>query len=247
MAQQQPLDDSYRPQYEIVTSALRIAAILRPLLRQHSIISVAIPNAKRIFSTTLLDIDTDKQQLIFDELHPKEGHELLSQSKQLKMRAQRDGIDLIMALEISAIGSENGVAFYTAPLPESIRYHQRRSAFRVQVGPLQDIPVQLTYPDGKAVHGVLFDISASGMCVRVPRKTALPDTRSGEELHCSISLPDKKKINCVFVIRHVAEHEPSRSLHIGGSFEHLDNIQKRAIERFSLELQRQSRRKQELQ
>jgi len=243
MAQQQAEENGYQQQYEEVTSTTRIAAILRPLQQQHSIVSIAIPSAKSLYNSTLLEVNPEQGYLLLDELHPREGHARLSTSSKIGLSAHREGIEIKMILEISEIGSDNGVAFYKVLYPKIIRYRQRRRTFRVPVSAAQSIPVELADEQGNAFYGELQDISAEGMCVRFPPKTAIPEEEKAQALICTITLPDKKRVQGRFILRRITLHEASRNVQVGGSFEQLDKAQARLIERFVLEIQRESRRK----
>jgi len=243
MVQHEAKDNSYQQQYEEVTSPIRIAAILRPLQQQHSIISVAVPSAKRLFNSTLLEVNPEQGYLLLDELHPREGHSLLSTSSRIGLSARREGIEIKMILDIAEIEFDNGVALYRTPFPTSIRYRQRRRAFRVPVSAVQVIPVTLVDAQENALHGELHDISAGGMCVRFPAKTEIPEEEEAWPMRCIITLPDRKRIQTGFTLRRLTRHEASRTIHIGGNFDQLDKTQSRLIERFVFELQRESRRK----
>ncbi|HEB94558.1 MAG TPA: hypothetical protein ENI94_14110 [Gammaproteobacteria bacterium] len=243
MAQQQAEGNNYQQQYEEVTSTTRITAILRPLQQQHSIISIAVPSAKRLFNSTLLEVNPGQGYLLLDELHPREGHTQLSTAGKIGLSAHREGIEIKMILEISEIGTDNGVAFYKVPFPKIIRYRQRRHIFRVPVSALQSIQVELADEQGNTFHGELQDISAAGMCVRFPPKTAIDEEKKARALAYTITLPDKKRVQGRFILRRITRHEPSRNIQVGGNFEQLDKIQARTIERFVLEIQRESRRK----
>ncbi len=243
MAQRQAEGNGYQQQYEEVTSATRITAILRPLQQQHSIVSIAIPSAKYLYNSTLLEVNPEQAYLLLDELHPREGHSQLSTSSKIGLSARREGIEIKMILEISEIGVDNGVAFYKVPFPTIIRYRQRRRTFRVPVSAAQSIHVELADERGNAFYGELQDISAEGMCVRFPPKTAIPEGEKAQILTCTITLPDKKRVQGHFTLRRITQHEPSRNIQVGGRFEQLDKVQARAIERFVLEIQRESRRK----
>ena len=235
--------DGYQQQYEEITSATRIAAILRPLQQQHSILSIALPSAKRLYNSTLLDINTEQGFLLLDELHPSEGHALIGKASRIGLSAHREGIEIKMILDISETGSENGIAFYKVPFPKTIRYRQRRHSFRIAVSAAQTVPVKLADAQGNLFSGELHDISAEGMCIRLPFKMGAPESNNSESLTYTITLPDKKRISGQFIARRILQHESSRTIQVGGSFDQLDKIQARAIERFVFELQREERRK----
>lgn len=243
MAQQQAEENGYQQQYEEITSAIRIAAILRPLQQQHSIVSIAVPSAKRLYNSTLLEVNPEQGYLLLDELHPREGHEQLSTASKIGLSAHRKGIEIKMILEISEIGSDNGVAYYKVAYPGLIRYRQRRRAFRVPVSAAQSIPVELADEQGNAFYGELQDISAEGMCIRFPAKTGISEEKKSQAMTYTITLPNKKRVQGLFILCRVTPHEAGRNLQVGGKFKQLDKAQARLIERFVLEIQRESRRK----
>jgi c-di-GMP-binding flagellar brake protein YcgR len=241
MAQKVPADEGYKQQFEVITSQTRITSLLRPLLNRHSLITVSVPGGKRYYNSVLLEVDADNQYLMLDELHPKEGHKQLSGSEVITLFTQLDGVNVNFAVTIKEITSSDGVAMYKVAFPQSIRYRQRRSDYRVPVSSALSIPVQLVSGDKLSFSGELHDISAGGACIRFPRKTSLPLDKDDAELQCEITLGNGKKIFCAFRICHIALQEINNTLHVGGCFQRLDRIQHRAIERFVVELQRKSR------
>jgi c-di-GMP-binding flagellar brake protein YcgR len=153
-----------------------------------------------------------------------------------------EGVDVNFTVKLKRADSENGMAFYLVDFPQSIRYLQRRSAFRVPVSAAKEIKVDIETPEKRLFSGELSDISAGGMCVRFAKTKELELSNQQEETQCCIHLPDKRKIRCTFKVCHSNHFEASNSLHIGGSFEQLDKIQRRTIERFVIELQRLARK-----
>lgn len=244
-AQNKPSPDAeagYAQQYENITSTSRIIALLRPLMENHSIITATLPDCGRFFNTALLAIDTDHHTITIDELNPKEGHALLIKAGRVRLQALIDGVETNFNADLKQVGSEKGIAYYQLALPQSIRYLQRRSDFRVTVSAARQINVEISLNE-KSYSGELSDISAGGMCIRFPRKKTLDLEHATEEVQCQIKLPGKGEILCTFKVCHSQLHQPSDSLHIGGRFEHLDKSQRRTIERFVVELQRKTRQK----
>ena len=232
----------YAQQYEHITSATRISALLRPLMENHSIITASLPDSNRFFNTALLAIDADHHTITIDELNPKEGHALLVSAGRVRLQALIEGVELNFSTDLKQAGSENGIAYYQLIFPQSIRYLQRRSSFRVTVSAARQITVEISLGE-KSYIGELSDISAGGMCIRFPRKKTLDLEHATEEVQCWIKLPGKGEIRCAFKVCHSSLHQASDSLHIGGRFENLDKLQRRTIERFVVELQRLSRQK----
>ncbi len=241
-AQNSTADDEYTQQYETVTSTARISMVLRPLMEKHAIITVTLPGSNRFFNTALLSVDIQDATITIDGLHPQEGHALFLKIGRLTLHTTYEGVDVSFTVNLKRSDSENGMAFYVIDFPESIRYLQRRNAFRVPVSAAKEIMVEIRTAGKKLFTGELSDISAGGMCVRFAKKKELDLSNHTEETQCCIYLPDKRKIRCIFKVCHSNYFETSNNLHIGGSFERLDKAQRRTIERFVIELQRLARK-----
>ncbi|HEC20410.1 MAG TPA: hypothetical protein ENI97_13895 [Gammaproteobacteria bacterium] len=234
--------EDYTQQHETVTSSARISMVLRPLMEKHAIITATLPDCNQFFTTALLSIDIQDGTMTIDGLHPQEGHALLLKAGKLTLHTTYEGVEVNFSVSIKQADSENGMAFYITEFPQSIRYLQRRSAFRVPVSAAKEIKVDIETPSKKRFTGNLSDISAGGMCVRFNKKKELALSEEKEETQCCIHLPDKRKIRCAFKVCHSNYLEASGSLHIGGCFSNLDKIQRRTIERFVIELQRLARK-----
>ena len=241
MAHKEADKDNYKQQFETITSPARMSAVLRPLLDKHTLLTIIIPGVEKRYTSAFLSFDIDKQELLIDELHPEDGHKFLTQSGELKIYTQLDGVDVNLKATVLNSDIENGIRFYILKLPESIQYRQRRDSYRVNVSSAKSIPVEIKTTDNKSYHGELQDISAGGLCVRFPAKSSPPPEIRTQETQCTITLLDKRKIQCALYICHTHPHEASGTTHVGGRFEHLDKIQHRTIERFVVELQRKSR------
>lgn len=232
----------YNHQYEMVTSVARISMVLRPLMEKHAIITATLPDSNRFFNTALLSIDIQNSTITIDGLHPEEGHTLFLKTRRITLHTTYEGVEVSFTVKLRMADSENNMAFYVIDFPESIRYLQRRNAFRVPVSAAKIITVEIETADKRVFSGELSDISAGGMCIRFAKKKELDLSNHQEETECCIHLPDKRKIRCAFKVCHSNHIESSNSLHIGGSFEHLDKTQRRTIERFVIELQRLARK-----
>lgn len=236
-------DDEYTQQYETITSSVRIVTLLRPVMERHTVITATLPDSNKFFNTALLDINPDNATLIIDELNPNAGHDLFINTKRVTLRTMHEGVEINFTVNLIKSGSDNGIAFYEIELPESIRYLQRRNSFRVPVSGANIIKIEIHTENKNIFTGELSDISADGMCIRFPKTKENSFENDSKNTQCIIKLPKNQKIKCAFKICHAVTHDPSNSLHIGGHFEHLDKIQRRAIERFVIELQRENRKK----
>ena len=236
-------DDGYSQQFETITSSARIAALLRPVMERHTVLTATLPDSNKFFNTALLEIDLDKAILIIDELNPNAGHNLFINAKRVTLRTMHEGVEINFTVNLIKSGSDNGIAFYELEFPKNIRYLQRRNSFRVPVSGANIINIEIHTENKNIFSGELSDISADGMCIRFPKKKEISFDNDSKETQCIIKLPNNKQIKCAFKVCHSIAHNLSNCLHIGGHFENIDKIQRRAIERFVIELQRENQKK----
>jgi len=235
--------DDYSQQHETITSSVRISAVLRPVMDRHTVITATLPDCNHFFNTAFLEINPDSGTLVIDELNPKSGHDVFIKSQRITLHAMHEGVEINFTVNLKNAGSEKGIAFYELEFPESIRHLQRRSSFRVPVSGANKIDAEIHTENNDIYSGELSDISSEGMCIRFPKKKAIAFENNSKETQCLIKLPNKQEIKCAFKICHSIVNDTNNSLYIGGHFERLDKIQRRAIERFVIELQRESRKK----
>ena len=236
-------DDGYSQQHETITSSSRIVALLRQVMERHTVITASLPDCSQFFNTALLDIDPDKGILLIDELNPNTGHDLFLNTRRITLSTMHEGVEISLTANLKKSGIDNDIIFYELEFPESIRYLQRRNSFRVPVSISSIINVEIHTEDKNIISGELSDISADGMCIRFPKKKGGVLENDTKETQCIIRLPNNQQIKCAFKICRSISNKSSNSLYIGGRFERLDKIQSRAIERFVIELQRESRKK----
>jgi c-di-GMP-binding flagellar brake protein YcgR len=102
--------------------------------------------------------------------------------------------------------------------------------------------VEIQTGKNECFHGQLYNISTEGMCIRFPGKIDIPQDNESTEVQCIVTLADDQELKCEFNICHTYFHDHSKDFLIGGSFQYLDQTQKRALEKFVIELQRRAQK-----
>lgn len=241
MSPTESLYDNYEQQYQLITSPERITSILRPLIDEHSLLSISLKNCSDIYSSVLLESNADNAELVIDGLHPDPGNTTLSETKHAMVDARVNGVDVKFQIKLIRSHSVDSATSHVFIFPDSIRYRQRRESYRAQVSPSYELEVKLQAEDGALCNGLLYDISAGGLCIHFPKQATLQDKFLKNEIHCSVWLPEKKRIRCRFMVTHAITHETSGNFQVGGRFLDLGKAQHRAIERFVAKLQRERR------
>jgi c-di-GMP-binding flagellar brake protein YcgR len=233
--------DSVTQTHETITSAARISSLLKPLENKIDLLTLTLPNTDTSYKSTLLSVDTNKKLLVLDRLTPKGGHEQLIKSRQLTIQVSHKGAEIIFTTTMNETEPEKIMPRYELNFPDSIQYLHRRNSYRVTVRNNSEMVVEIQ-TNNKSFQGELHNISTEGMCIRFPNEIGIPRDNDQTEVQCVINLADNQELKCTFNICHTYLHQHSKDFRIGGNFQYLDKIQKRAIEKFVAELQRKSQK-----
>ena len=226
-----------------ITDADKIAKLLSEIENSSPLCGVQVDGATEEFSSSILGVKLDKNNIILDELVPKHGNDLLLRSRALKLTTFHKGIHLSFNLEGIEIGHSRGINFYKAKLPTRVYYPQRRRSPRLEISSI-DIPFsgQVTRT-GISLGGYLFDLSRGGAGISVPVNRAR--VQRGDMIkNCQIIFEDYT-MDFDFSVRFVKQSSASSpKIQIGGLFENLSNKSQTRLSYFITSLERVEIRKQ---
>lgn len=224
------------PEGEIETRAARIRHLLVRLKEQRSLLTAHFKGLSDHYSTMLLGVDPDQNELCLDELKPREGDQIVNLRGGFQVSGQIDGAGLEFPVEVRERQVDRGMAYYLAGLPEAVHYRQRRKAFRVEVPAHPPLKVSLTDAEGHWFEAKALDLSITGVGFQLPKNkaTALP---IGTRCDCRIELPEEP-VETVVDIRFNRPEKGGRRARLGAHFIHLHPASRRRIERHVALLQR---------
>ncbi len=227
---------------EVVKEPLRIVRLLKDVRDTHALVTVTIPERNQIYNSAILEIDSDKSEILLDELTPPEGHQQLLESRELSAYARVRGVGVYFRTSLREAGIENNIAFYRAGLPQMLFYGQKRSHYRVRVGLGQLAPVMLTEEEKSITEGQLRDLSVGGIGASFP--SGVPIKVGDRFASCLIELPGGGAISCAIEVRFAQVDPQHRQMRVGACFVNLDAAQERMVRRCVTELEREAIRKQ---
>jgi len=214
----------------------RIRQLLIRLRDQRSLLSAHFRGRSDSFGTLLLDVDVDSGELEFDELSPTDGDRLVKLHQQFQVSGQLDGAQLSFPVKVLGRRMREGLASYRTTLPDAMRYHQRRKAFRVEAPVRPKCRVSLSTTSGDFYEGQLADLSVTGAGFLMKSKLAEALPR-GTHCHCEIELPSGSIESSVEIRFNLAVRDKPFN-RLGAQFTGLSAADRRRIERFVFELQR---------
>ncbi len=229
-------------EHETITSAVRITALLKPLENKTDLLTLALPNTDISYKSTLLSVDTNKNILVLDRLTPKDGHDLLIKSRKLTIQVAHKGAEVVFTATLNDTKPEKIMPRYELIFPDSIQYLHRRNSYRVTVRNDSEMAVEIQTNNNESFQGELHNISTEGMCIRFPKGIDIPQDEDPTEVQCIVKLPNDEELKCAFNICHTYTHDHSKDFRIGGTFQRMDKIQRRALEKFVAELQRKAQK-----
>lgn len=230
-------------QHEIIEDPVKIRGLLDRIQANRGLLSIRIPSVAGTFNSMILEIDPENRWIMLDELHPEEGHAKFVAQKKLSVFSEFDGVDIRFDSTLSEVGSQSKIYFYKIHFPESLKYFQKRSAYRVRVLRATEIPVIIMVADGEYSKGSLYNISSGGLGIKFTRSLPKAFERGQVISECEIRFPDGEKFVCALEARHMMSIRNNDHALLGARFIKLNTVQQRTINRFIASLERESRRK----
>lgn len=230
-------------QFEAVEDPAKIHALLEHVQSSRALLSIKVPTAIKIYNSMIMDIDAQHRWIAIDELHPADGHTLFLAQRKLTMFGIYDGVDINFDATLLETGKQSELNFYKIRFPDTLKYFQRRSSYRVRLLRSSAIPVILMFAPGDYVKGDLYNISTGGMGITFTR--TIPRAPEPGQLipECEIRFPDGEKFLCTLEARHMINIKSNNQALLGARFVKLNAAQQRTINRFIASLEREARRK----
>lgn len=227
---------------KVLKAAMEVLANLRPLLDNHTPLTIRFSDRNQRFQTFLVELDREKGTLALDELIPNDGDRYLANGELFTVEGYHEGARISWQSNHPAkIAQLDGVRCYRSTLPSEIIYHQRRNAFRAQIiGPAISATL-----GGKRLavelQGRLIDISATGCKLSLPGNhvDGLQSGQVYERLQANLPVGD---LLIAAELRHARYDEKRDQTVCGIRFHQMSGLLQRQVERYVYQLQRDARR-----
>jgi len=221
-----------------LTDQKKICQLLKNIEEASPLCTIIFKSSDQKFSSSILDVQLENNQIILDELIPPHGNNLMVRESNMSLSTIYNGIHLSFKLDNIDAGSSRGIAYYKTIFPSRIYYPQRRSSPRIQITSL-NIPFSgMSQRTQASIGGLVFDLSRGGVCITSPNNIAR--FQRGDLLrNCSITL-DNQTIDFDLSVRFIKKsNQGSRKTLVGGYFENIQSKGRNKIERFVAAIERE--------
>ncbi len=227
----QEIEDKY-----FLLGKMEILNILNDLVHRREPVSVYFNGGQEFILTMLLAARSDG--LVFDMGGDERANKLLAMSDYCVFMAFPDGIRVqFSATDPSRFSWGDDDAFWV-PLPDRVVRMQRRDDYRNVLPLVNALKVKLANDDGVCLcNWDLHDLSVSGFGALMDGE---PKVKLGDTIaHLIISLSDKKRLDCMGVVRHITmldRHGRGR-YRVGVQFMNLPHVMEVAIQRYIIKIE----------
>ena len=228
---------------KVLKAPVEIVANLRQLQQNHDPLIITFHERNQRFQSYVINVDSDKDLLILDELVPNDGERYLANGEAFSVEAFHDGVRVAWKCEQSVrITEHEGARCYFSPMPLEVIYHQRRSAFRAPLKQSELIKIELAGDKLRtAIPGHLLDISATGCKLRFPGNIS-SSLQAGQVYERFTARFPFGAMTTAIEMRHVQYEEKLDTTFVGARFHRINGQEQRLVERFVYQLQREARR-----
>jgi len=223
---------------QTLRQARQIARLLEQLHAERGQLTLVADGGRLEKVANLLLVDTDRRVLVIDAFEGAEAA-LFERAGDILVKAVIDGIQTWFNLAGVTRLHERGDYYYHLPFPDVLYRLQRRGAFRVRLPAGVQSQALLQAPaQGRALRGLIHDISVTGVCFRFPRRElghfAVGLRFDRVQIVCDCELDVSVQVEVVNL-----REEGEQSILVGMRFIDLSPDAERAIDRAVQAMQRE--------
>ena len=161
--------DSNRTQ---VINTLEIYNLLKNIQKSKQLISLSFKSLPQLCLTSLLDVQQDKQILIFDEPNPALTSTQIEKRNEVEFSLKLKKLPVIFKTNLIPNKTEKNTNELRAYFPKEIYYPQNRCYYRFRTEFIGDINTTLFLSSTMRLPCQLINISLNGLCLRLPYSLA---------------------------------------------------------------------------
>ena len=232
----------------LISSSEQINFKLSLLFKRKCLITAHYGDNGDSFITTVLDIDTQKNRLIFYHSPKEDAIKDLLDSQLITFKTEYQGIKV--TFEATRIGKkwDQQITVFVIPIPETLIWVEARSFYRVRSPIAKSSYCQLVLKNQDAINLKLYDISLAGFSM-LSLSSEISELMMLETtfVQCTLILTEAGEGTIAFEVRskYIINSETSGKIEkIGCQFTKITPAFENVIQRYILLIERESRQKE---
>ena len=234
------------PENELDIARRHVFLTLQQAMMARALVEVSLFGDDTTYQSLILELDSDEQTILIDELFPSTYAAIPGQHLSLNIR-QKGGRSITFDAMILQRHNLDDAPIYVITMPDNLDLDQRRAAFRLPIDTTIVIESHFVGPDRCQHSARLHNISANGLCLEA-------DYEDGFQLSSGDMLNDVAfdfggvHIECDAAVRNiVADDDSLDPYRFGVEFVHMPVNEHRQLEQAILHMQREQLRRGESQ
>ncbi|MBI2791137.1 MAG: flagellar brake protein [Gammaproteobacteria bacterium] len=208
----------------VINNTRLYTKILTTLKNERSPLSIKFDQHPDTFISMILDIDTNHQFFIIDEINSTAGHELACLGEPFIVTARDNGIVFFFQSKVIDYGTIDGISFYRLLFPQHIEHLQRRECPRMIVPPEINMTADFLIPRHGLIRAQIADISLTGLRLCFPRNVKSIFDNFIKIEHCRIVTPFMPAQEFSLDIKDCRYEMNNQRTVVGCQFSNLDNV-----------------------
>ena len=148
-----------------VKDNIEIFNLLKNIQKSKQPISLSLKSLPQLCLTSLLEVQKDKNILIFDEPNPTLSKEQIEKRNEVEFSLKLQNLPIVFKTRLISNKNTNELQTY---FPKEIYYPQHRGYYRFRTEFINDIETTIFLSSTSRLPGKLLDISLNGLCLRLP-------------------------------------------------------------------------------
>ncbi len=194
-------------QYQVY-SRMEMMSIFHAIAEKHTFVTVYFNQGEEFVVTTLLAINPEFEELVFDVSADSAMQHKMLASQRLLLIGFVEHIKVQFTVNRAEPTTHEGRPAFRVRMPDSVLRLQRRNFYRVPLPQMRGLTCQIPRPDmpGQLLEVRIADLSVGGIAMMIlPSDLRL---QSGMVLqNCKIDIPDFGTVTTALEIRHLREDD----------------------------------------
>lgn len=155
-----------------IKNSFEIAHLLKNIQKSKQLISLSFKSLPKLCLTSLLDVQQEKNILIFDEPNPALTLQKTDKRKEVEFLLKLNKLPIRFKTKLIECNTELHPSELITHFPKEIYYPQNRGYYRLRTEFIDDIYATIFLSSTVRLPSQLINISPKGLCLRLPYSLA---------------------------------------------------------------------------